>query len=364
MSKQFWADSCSAALEQLPASSFRNLIYSTHAFTCGCFVAASAFSGLWLCRWLRIKRLQPQLLRSVWRFVGRFLALTFSCCIFGTVGWINKILGVFGSRGSVSASLYSSEYQLWSCQEFYGFVKELNQLQSSYGICHSFESLCLFLSILLGLDRIIEHAYSAGNTVISNAVDSPYRSSAKNVFSQNQPSLRGKPNTEQLLSTNRSSKSAHVRSGASSLELAFKCAIVIIACSFVVSLFFGILAAAIQAKSATDLRVAIDLCHSNGSFTTASENIYDGVVETTFDTKMRSIFAGHVAQCAGASMVIVLYAAAGSLGYSIVRSARKKIETSRVRLQQLRANMDTRQDSTAAADAGAVRSILFVYTRM
>jgi hypothetical protein len=349
MGSVYWASVCSSAESEEKQGNTLATLYATHAFACCCFVAASVFSGLWLCRWLHAKRLQPQLLQSVWRFMGRFLAFTFTCCIFGIAGWICKVAQVSNSRELAILEDTPED----SCQLLVLSIRA-NQFQSAYRILHSVESFCLLFSIIIGLDRIIEHASRTDN------MSQRKPSQLLMEFTVSNPHASGKARSRE----GRLSQKPLAFSRKSALKFVFKSGIIILVMFSFASFISVVAAAAIQKNLAYNMQQSIELCKSNISSTFESilsenEEYNNNLVEL-----MRSIFAGHVAQCAGATMAILLYVAVGSLGYSIVRSARKKIETSRVRLQQLRANMDTRQDSTAAADAGAVRSILFVYTRM
>ncbi len=68
-----------------------------------------------------------------------------------------------------------------------------------------------------------------------------------------------------------------------------------------------------------------------------------------------AIFAGWIAEFAAGVAVILLYVAVGSLSLSILVSARKTLQASRIKLQQLQSSVLTTSDKQAAT-AGARRA--------
>lgn len=61
-----------------------------------------------------------------------------------------------------------------------------------------------------------------------------------------------------------------------------------------------------------------------------------------------AIYAGWIAEFAAGVAVILLYIAVGSLSLSILATARKKLQASSAKLQQLRRNLVSDRDSQAA----------------
>lgn len=137
------------------------------------------------------------------------------------------------------------------------------------------------------------------------------------------------------------------------LQLLFKAGLAFVALCFVGALVSIITVASIQARIASLYQSAYDECNPDGTLSEASRSLIESA-----DSENRSlispIFAGFLTEFAAAIVVILLYVAGGCLGVSIVGTARRTIESSRVKLRQLQVTIGNQHDAKAAS-AGAAR---------
>jgi hypothetical protein len=136
------------------------------------------------------------------------------------------------------------------------------------------------------------------------------------------------------------------------LHLVIKVGLAFVALCCLASSVAVALAASYQAKTGVSfLRVSDAPC----------SNATDEVFEQTaaFNDKLNMArFAGHTCELAAAVVVILLYAAVGCMGFSIVSSARKKIDASRAKLQQLQTTIGSQHEAKAAAAGTATKIAL------
>jgi hypothetical protein len=358
MNNQFWADACLAARKDEAGANTRPLLYSTHGFTIACFVLGSFYSGFWLNRWCCLKKSSNrELLLSAWRFTGAFLALSFTCCIFGVAAWTSKVTLVYSN--TERQFLITSGASV-NCQQDYFLAIQGNRSQSSYRIFYSLEFACLFFSILLGLDRISEQALNA--KTLSKTRRSLSTSSTMSRQRSADSSSQRSTSIGQRLGDEFSDRSSFgsrpsVFGKSRLLQLVFKAGLAFVALCCLTSILSVITAASFQAKMASDYQRAYRACDSDGNHTEASELIYAATLTQNDPPLMKSIFAGHLCEFSAAVLVILLYMTVGFMGFSIVSSARKKIDASRAKLQQLQATIGSHHEAKAA-DAGARKTAL------
>ena len=373
MSKQFWADACRTALAEEGSSSAVSLLYGSHGLAIACFLGSSAFAGFWLNRWRRVKQSNPELLLSVWRYMGRFLCLSFLSAVFGTAAWISKLAQVYVSSAYASANNDIKSPTL-ECQRFYALNAKYVTIQATFRIFYSLEFACLIVSIILGLDRISELAHSAKILSKENAPASREAPAKSNVagrgllFVQKTGlSLAGRSTAAQQelllpadaapVPSRGSSVSKFGRTRA--LRLVFTAGLAFVALCFIAALVSIIFAASVQARAVSLYQSAFDACNLDGTQSEASVRNFISAAELTRAPLMKPIFAGFVSEFGAAIVVILLYVAIGCLGVSIVGTARKTIECSRVKLQQLQSSLIFigNQNDAKAASAGAARRL-------
>ena len=158
MSARYWSKTCEAALAQEGTKHNETILLGTHGFTVACFIIGIAFTGYWVLRWTIIKRSDPEKLANAWRWLGPFLGLSFSCCIFGAAAWISKI-NLISSQ--IRLFVIASSGAIPPCRSSSALQKQANESQCIYRIAYALEFMCLFLSIVISLDRISEQAGSA-----------------------------------------------------------------------------------------------------------------------------------------------------------------------------------------------------------
>ena len=359
MSTQSWSDACKAA-RSIPSQRAQSTLYGTHAFTVACFVCGSAFTGLWLNRWRRLKRANPEHLPQMWRLLGHFLSLAFTSCVFGTAAWIAKITFIYNNLGL--AAIQSNPDDDSTCQHALGFAVRGNQSQSAYRIAYAVEVLCLFLCTLLVLDRISEHAHR------SKLMASKKMQRSDHMQALSSPSAAARPIPIQRTSEGHRPSLSHsnprsslldlspVSKGANrALQLIFKAGIAFVALCFLAVLAAVISAAAFGAKLSHDYQRAADACDPDGNYTQAAVTILSATDAANSAPQIQSIFAGYVTEFAAALVVIAMYVAVGCLCATVVRSARTKIDASRAKLVQHQTTVGSHDESKAAV-AGAARS--------
>jgi hypothetical protein len=360
MSNQRWSDACFAARLDEAGGNTRSLLYGTHSFTIFCFVLGSAFSGFWLNRWRCLKwSSNHELLLSSWRYTGLFLALSFTGCFFGVAAWISKLTLVYSN--TELQILNASPNVTQSCLIELSLLIQGNRSNSAFRIFYSVEFACLFLSILLGLDRISEQALSA--KALSRS-----RSSSSSSFIFQQPSLfpmapqRLALAEQQLIETSQSRSPSDSRFSSFGktrvLHLVIKVGLAFVALCCLTLFISVITAAALQASMVSDLERAYRSCDSTGEYSQESRDIHEATSAQHVPPFTKSIFAGFLCELAAAVVVILLYAAVGCMGFSIVSSARKKIDASRAKLQQLQTTIGSQHEAKAAAAGTATKIAL------
>jgi hypothetical protein len=160
MNKQFWADACQAALDAELSASTTSLLYGSHAFAVTCAVCSSVFSGFWLFRWRHVHKSSSELSLSMWPFTGRFLGLSFLSSVLGSAAWVSKLVQVYFSDAYAASSPDAAVNATLDCQRFFALNSRWVGIQATFRVLYSLEVACLFLSIILGLDRMSEHAHS------------------------------------------------------------------------------------------------------------------------------------------------------------------------------------------------------------
>jgi hypothetical protein len=354
-SQQFWSSLCQVARANKRSGEGAFVLYATHGFTALCFAFGIVFSGIWLNRWRRIKRSNAELLQSVWRFTGLFLSLSFATCVFGFAAWISKIVLI----PTVTTNSSYASLDLSQCRDF--LTTEIRGVRSlsAFRISNAFEFSCLFLSILLGVDRISEQALSAKkfsklNALENSGGDSPDpRASVGASVGRKGTAVRNQQQPLLLMHGSQITSSMRPEfSRTRALQLVFKAGVAFVALCFIAALISVVTAALTQANVASDYNDALSFCDGKGNNEDAFKQ-FDGEIAIKYDgIILKSIFAGWVTEAAAATAIILLYVAVGSLSLSIIVSARKKLEASRSKLQQLRRNLNNDRD-VQAATAGA-----------
>ena len=333
---QYWADACSAAQRAEASESTRPVLYGTHGFTIACFVLGSVFSGVWLYRLWRVKKSNPGLLLSAWRFTGRFLCLSFACCVSGAAAWVSKMSLVYSNTELQFSATDDTDGATISCQRYMSLTIGATRSQSAFRIFYSIEFGCLFLSILLGLDRISEQALS------TRALSSANQQHTAAAQPQRYTSMNGRP------SETSAGQSPTMFSKVRLLPLVFKTGLALVLLCSVAAAIAVLTAASYGAELVTRFERERDACLPDGSFGNATQTADQGPLT-------RAIYAGHLSEFCAACVVIVLYVAVGLMGYSIVSSARKKIEASLAKLRQVQASIGSQHEAQAAV-AGAARN--------
>jgi uncharacterized membrane protein len=349
-----WTTVCRASQENIDP----NFLYSSQGLAIACLLCSTLFSGLWLNRWRIVKCSDPELLLSVWRFTGHFLFLSFFSGVFGTAAWISKLIQIPGTMLSLRADNSTT------CQEELMAAIQGNKGQSAFRICYSLEIGCLILSIILGLDRISEHALNAKSLSKQTAPAQRELPSDPNVagrsltHASNAGAKRGQlelllPAAASRLSSGRSSEAESGRTRA--LQLLFRAGLAVVAIGFIAAFISIMIAASYSAQIGSLYQSAYNECNPNGTPSEASEKLQNSVTGSR-DSQRNSIFVGYLCEFVAAIVVILLYVVAGCLGVSIVSSARNTIERSLVKLRQLQF---INAHEAKAASAGASRLLLF-----
>jgi hypothetical protein len=362
MSNQRWSDACFAARLDEAGGNTRSLLYGTHSFTIACFVLGSAFSGFWLNRWRCLKwSSNHELLLSSWRYTGLFLALSFTGCFFGVAAWISKLTLVYSNTELQILNASPNVTQATGCLIDFSLQIQGNRSNSAFRIFYSVEFACLFLSILLGLDRISEQALSA--KALSRS-----RSSSSSSFIFQQPSMFPTAPQRLALAEQRLIETSQSRSPSDSrfssfgktraLHLVIKVGLAFVALCCLTLFISVITAAALQANMVSDFERAYRSCDSTGEYSQKSIEIQNAISAQHVPPFNKSIFTGFLCELAAAVVVILLYAAVGCMGFSIVSSARKKIDASRAKLQQLQTTIGSQHEAKAAAAGTATKIAL------
>ncbi len=96
----------------------------------------------------------------MWRFTGRFLGLSFLSSVLGSAAWLSKLVQVYFSDAYAASSPQGAVNATLDCQRFFALNSRWVGIQATFRVLYSLEVACLFLSIILGLDRMSEHAHS------------------------------------------------------------------------------------------------------------------------------------------------------------------------------------------------------------
>ena len=291
-------------------------MYGALGFATACLACCSVFAGLWLCRWWRLKRSNAELLTCLWRYTGPFLSLSFAACIFGASACIFRLRNI--PTISEFAHLFSTGAET-SCQRYLSISVDSGRNLSLYRFAYSFECVCLFMAVVLGLDRIKEALSSKGLTaeeLSDSGGDSGTQSRLQRgraVRLQQQPLLPPPlaplhPNTHKLAPR--------------APQLLFKSGLVLVVLFFCAALVAVVTAASIQGRSASIYQSALQLCPSNG---TSNDAVNEALAPANnLNTPLSaSILAGHVAELSAACAVILLYLAIGILSASVIGAARR-----------------------------------------
>ena len=132
------------------------------------------------------------------------------------------------------------------------------------------------------------------------------------------------------------------------LPLVFKTGLALVLLCSVAAAIAVLTAASYGAELVTKFERERDACLPDGSLGNATQTADQGPLTN-------AIYAGHLSEFCAACVVIVLYVAVGLMGYSIVSSARKKIEASLAKLRQVQASIGSQHEAQAAV-AGAARN--------
>ena len=353
-----WTAACRASQENIDS----NILYSSQGLAVACLLCSTVFSGLWLNRWRIVKCSDPELLLSVWRFTGLFLFLSFFSGVFGTAAWISKLIQIPGTMLSLRADNSTT------CQEELMAAIQLSTGQSAFRICYSLEIGCLILSIILGLDRISEHALNAKSLSKETAPAQREVPSDPNVagrsltHASNAGAKRGQ--LELLLpaaaSRSSSGRSSEAESGRTRvLQLLFRAGLAVVAIGFIAAFISIMIAASYSAQIGSLYQSAYNECNPNGTPSEASQKLQNSASGSRdSDSFLNTIFVGYLCEFVAAIVVILLYVVAGCLGVSIVSSARNTIERSLVKLRQLQF---INAHEAKAASAGASRLLLLFH---
>jgi hypothetical protein len=138
------------------------------------------------------------------------------------------------------------------------------------------------------------------------------------------------------------------------LQLLFKAGLAFVALCFIVFFISIIIGGFIQTQIVALLQSAYDDCNRHDFDAEASRSNQRSATELFDRVILPSQFSGFLTEFAAAIVVILLYVAGGCLGVSIVGTARRTIESSRVKLRQLQVTIGNQHDAKAAS-AGAAR---------
>jgi hypothetical protein len=364
MSARYWSKTCEAALAQEGTKHNETILLGTHGFTVACFIIGTAFTGYWVLRWTIIKLSDPEKLANAWRWLGPFLGLSFSCCIFGAAAWISKI-NLISSQ--IRLFVIASSGAIPPCRSSSALQKQANESQCIYRIAYALEFMCLFLSIVISLDRISEQAGSAralSGRILAPLTNSPPPQASRGARGQAKDNTRQDiqlmPITEDSSSPiERRQPSEHKNGNLRVLQFLIRAGIVVVALCSLVSLVAVTAAASFQAKIVSAYQRAYDTCSSEDTFTDEAIQILNDAV-TDSKPLSRSICIGHSSEFSAGLLVLLLYATVGALGASIVTAARRKIQISLENLDRVHATIG---DDAAVRYAGCCRVVMRIFTR-
>jgi hypothetical protein len=346
MSSEFWSNECQSALIEEGQDITKLKLYSSHGFAIGCFFIGCVLSGYWLYRWRCIRQSNRDRVVLMWHFLGFFLIVSFSCCLSGLAAWISKMILI--SSNFEIASIPASDSVLdQSCKSFVSLLIEANQSQSCARIFYALEIACFFLSILLGIDRITEHALCAKNLSKKRPGQMPSTEQQQSEKSLLNNFWAGQSADRQPLAENSSKCRPHL-TRTRALQLLLKLSIIFVALVSFIALASEVSAASIQAQMSQDYNRARDECNSDGSWSEEAENIMYMTHNSHKSALMLSIFVSYTSEVVGAFVVLFLYLVVGLLIFPILRRARKKLEDSRSKLQEFSATIGNTQDAKAA----------------
>jgi hypothetical protein len=218
------------------------------------------------------------------------------------------------------------------------------------------------MSILLGVDRISEHALAAKKTFLKlgtcNAcIDSsdPFATVRLKSISPNISAVRMQKQPLLLSRSSRASSGSETHGSEISktrvLQLVLKAGLASVAVCFIAALVSFITAAVTQAKISSTWEIAYSFC--DGKRYNETEILFQqGYDQLLVSSLYDSIFAAWISEFCAAVVVILLYLVVGSISLSIVVGARRKLEASQVKLEQLRRTLSTQGDvkATTAGD--------------
>jgi hypothetical protein len=324
MSAAFLSDACHAAQSRAATARGQQIMYGALGCATACSACVSVFAGLWLCRWWRLRRANPELLSCVWRYTGLFLSLSFAACIFGATACVFRLRNI--PTISQFALIYSTGGEAeTSCQRYLSMSVESGRNLSSYRFASSFESVCLFLAVALGLDRINE---ALGSRVLT-AEELSHSSSESSSSTQSKRGRAARMQQQPLLPlADQASPPAPAlypnthKLGPRAFRLLFKSSLVLVALFFCAALVAEVTAASIQGRSAAIYENALQLCPPNG---TANDEVAAALAPAnSLNAPLSaSILAGHAAELSAAIAVILLYIAIGILSASVIAAARR-----------------------------------------
>jgi hypothetical protein len=316
MSAAFLSDACHAAQGRAATARGQQLMYGALGFATAYSACCSLFAGLWLCRWWRLRRSNPELLSCVWRYTGLFLSMSFAACIFGATA------GVFRLRNIPSKSEFAlifSTGNATTCQRYLSLSVASARNMSSYRFAYSFECACLFLTVALGLDRINEALSSKGLTA-EELSDSSFEgdTSTQSRLQRGRATRMQQQPLLPLAAKSTSPPDLLPRTP----RILFKSGLVLVALFFCAALVAVVTAASIQGRSVSIMENALQLCSVDGS----SNEEVDAALAPGNNLKAplsATILAGYVAELSAAVAVILLYIAIGILSASVVGAARR-----------------------------------------
>lgn len=216
--------------------------------------------------------------------------------------------------------------------------------------------------MLLALDRIGEHARSAKMLSRRHTPRPPENGAPPHA---GEFSAKGRAlNDARLLPSSETSSSPVDQQPAPpskfnnlyTMQLLFRAGIVLVAACSLVSLAAVVTTASLQANTVATYHRAHGACPSDDVFT---DDVILLLSSDAFDKKplLLSIFTGHTSEFVAGVLVIVLYAAVGAIGASIVSTARSKIEKSLAKLDVVHARISSNLEARAAAAGVLLRSM-------
>jgi hypothetical protein len=346
MTSEYWSRACIDAYEAESSDQTKYVLYGTHGFAIACFACSTAFSCYWLHRWRLVRRLNPQLLASAWRYLGVFLGTCVTSGIFGVAAWISKISNVYSSIAITSLQANVT------CPRYFELFIQSNQSQSAYRIAYSVEFGALFIAILLSLDRISEHAHGTKNLSTQSQ-----QHASETTFQPGSAGLSPRCD-EQLITIAAGGTAAPGKSKSAAkskrhslwlLHMIFRAGLVFVALCCVSSLASVVTAASIQARYSVGFQDAARACDPSGLFTPLSNQLAVDVENMNRHPLLRSVFAGHISEFIAATSVILLYVATCSIGVSIISKARRTIEASLAKLVQVQRNITSQLEAKAVS---------------